>query len=255
MAIETTIQLGQIVLPLTIYFEKRKSWRMAIGRSTIILRLPHHWALLEDHSKYWMEARHWLQGIATHKPQSIAHLLPKPIQKSAYNLRIQGDCYTLLAQPCDKEQWKAQLVQREINVYYPSSVTALTPSFSLKMNQKISALFSKKYKEYIESKVKEINAFHFGYDISSIKLKYATSRWGSCSRKKNLNFSTRLLLAPESVLDYVIIHELAHLQEFNHSARFWHLVAKADSKFEDKEIWLKKYGHQCNFFPGETTAW
>ena len=159
MAIETTIQLGQIVLPLTIYFEKRKSWRMAIGRSTIILRLPHHWALLEDHSKYWMEARHWLQGIATHKPQSIAHLLPKPIQKSAYNLRIQGDCYTLLAQPCDKEQWKAQLVQREINVYYPSSVTALTPSFSLKMNQKISALFSKKYKEYIESKVKEINAF------------------------------------------------------------------------------------------------
>ncbi|MDR1515057.1 MAG: M48 family metallopeptidase [Synergistaceae bacterium] len=59
---------------------------------------------------------------------------------------------------------------------------------------------------------------------ASVKINGATSRWGSCSGRKNINFSWRLIMACDDVIDYVVVHELAHLTEMNHSARFWNIV-------------------------------
>ncbi|MCL2671782.1 MAG: M48 family metallopeptidase [Clostridiales bacterium] len=59
---------------------------------------------------------------------------------------------------------------------------------------------------------------------AAVKINGAKTRWGSCSNQKNLNFSWRLLRFPDEVIDYVIIHELAHLSEMNHSLQFWALV-------------------------------
>lgn len=64
-----------------------------------------------------------------------------------------------------------------------------------------------------------------------ISIKNARTRWGSCSSKGNLNFSYRLSLLPPHLSDYVIIHELCHLREFNHSSRFWDLVAMLDPDY------------------------
>ncbi|MDV7393186.1 M48 family metallopeptidase, partial [Arthrospira platensis SPKY1] len=77
--------------------------------------------------------------------------------------------------------------------------------------------------------------------------KYNSSNWGSCSSGRNINLSTRLLFAPPAVQDYVIIHELAHLVELNHSDRFWKLVSEIMPDYEEKEKWLKEYGHLCEF--------
>ena len=60
---------------------------------------------------------------------------------------------------------------------------------------------------------------------TAVKVNNAKTRWGSCSSKKSINFSWRLALADDDVIDYVIVHELAHLVEMNHSARFWGIVA------------------------------
>jgi predicted metal-dependent hydrolase len=78
-------------------------------------------------------------------------------------------------------------------------------------------------------------------------LKYNQTNWGSCSTRGNINLSTRLLFAPDDVIDYVIIHELAHLLEMNHSNRFWNIVKKAMPEYREKEVWLKKNGHLCDF--------
>src|SRR5690606_18388070 len=85
-------------------------------------------------------------------------------------------------------------------------------------------MIAKKMRSDMIDRVIQLNRLHFQKDISALRLKYNTSNWGSCSRKKNLNFSTRLLLAPLEVIDYVIIHELAHLIEMNHSSKFWAIV-------------------------------
>ncbi|WP_187648529.1 M48 metallopeptidase family protein [Nitrosophilus labii] len=68
---------------------------------------------------------------------------------------------------------------------------------------------------------------------------YTPRRWGSCSSKKNLNFSYRLIMAPKDVIDYVIIHELSHLTYMNHSKYFWTLVSKRCPNYIEYEKWLK----------------
>jgi predicted metal-dependent hydrolase len=68
------------------------------------------------------------------------------------------------------------------------------------------------------------------------------SRWGSCSSRGGLNFSWRLILAPPPVLDYVVIHELAHLRELNHSPRFWAILAAHCPDYPRHQTWLKEYG-------------
>jgi len=65
--------------------------------------------------------------------------------------------------------------------------------------------------------------------------------WGSCSRKKNLSFNWKLLMAPEPVIDYVIIHELTHLKEMNHSKRFWELVAQRCHRWRECKKWLREH--------------
>ena len=78
-------------------------------------------------------------------------------------------------------------------------------------------------------------------------LKYNTSSWGTCSSSKNINLSTRLLFAPDGVIEYVCIHELAHMLEMNHSERFWNLVERAMPDYKEKIDWLKQNEDQCWF--------
>ena len=75
-----------------------------------------------------------------------------------------------------------------------------------------------------------------------IAVRDQTSRWGSCSTTGVLSFSWRLILAPPHILDYVAAHEVAHLSEMNHGARFWALVKKALPDFEAAKRWLFIYG-------------
>ena len=68
------------------------------------------------------------------------------------------------------------------------------------------------------------------------------TRWGSCSGQKNLNFNIRLVMAPPEIIDYLVIHELAHLKEMNHSARFWAVVGRFCPGYKSCQSWLKQHG-------------
>ena len=81
-----------------------------------------------------------------------------------------------------------------------------------------------------------------GGEFGRVAVRDQRSRWGSCSSKHNLNFNWKLIMAPPQVLDYVVIHELCHLHEFNHSARFWRLVEGVMPDYEVWKKWLKNHG-------------
>ena len=83
-----------------------------------------------------------------------------------------------------------------------------------------------------------------GVQFGRVAIRDQKSRWGSCSAKKNLNFNWKLIMAPEEALRYVVIHELCHLIEFNHSARFWSLVGKQMPEYDAWKKWLKAHGSE-----------
>lgn len=82
-------------------------------------------------------------------------------------------------------------------------------------------------------------AQRMGETYGNVRIKDLKSRWGSCSSKRNLNFNWRLVLAPLSVLDYVVVHELCHLKEMNHSRAFWDLVAAEMPDYKKMQLWLR----------------
>lgn len=81
-----------------------------------------------------------------------------------------------------------------------------------------------------------------GVSYRNITIREQKTRWGSCSSEKNLNFNWKLILAPPEVLDYVVVHELCHLKEMNHSKAFWDEVGKVMPEYETYKLWLKENG-------------
>ena len=81
-----------------------------------------------------------------------------------------------------------------------------------------------------------------GVTYGRITIRNQKTRWGSCSEKGNLNFNCLLMLMPSEILDYVVVHELAHRREMNHSAAFWALVESVLPDWRERRRWLKENG-------------
>ncbi|MDE6567167.1 MAG: M48 family metallopeptidase, partial [Lachnospiraceae bacterium] len=87
-------------------------------------------------------------------------------------------------------------------------------------------------------------ARQIGVDYGRITIRNQKTRWGSCSGKGNLNFNCLLMLAPAEIQDYVVVHELCHRREMNHSPRFWAEVAKIMPDYQERRKWLKEHGQE-----------
>lgn len=95
--------------------------------------------------------------------------------------------------------------------------------------------------KYIPERVKYY-AEIIGVSYGKITIRHQKTRWGSCSSKGNLNFNCLLMLAPKEVIDYVVVHELCHRKEMNHSKAFWREVEHILPNYRESACWLKKEG-------------
>jgi predicted metal-dependent hydrolase len=98
--------------------------------------------------------------------------------------------------------------------------------------------YKAKARTIIKARVIDI-ASKLGIKFNKLRITSATSRWGSCNSRGNVNFSWRLIMAPPMVIDYVIIHEFCHLFEFNHSKKFWALVERMMPDYRTQKKWLE----------------
>lgn len=101
----------------------------------------------------------------------------------------------------------------------------------------------KKYKEealkLVEEKIIKFNKY-YNFEFNKITIGNQKTRWGSCSKKGNLNFNYKIALLPEHLAEYIVVHELCHLEQFNHSQKFWNLVAETVPNYLENRKELKK---------------
>lgn len=230
---------------LKVYKEKRISWRISLGKNGAILRLPIFFSKNDISAKInW--AASWIEEQMVSKPQLSSHFDIR-CYTDGDKLTIIGNEFTLKFQKSEHiKRLTAKIVDRDICITHPAlekkEFIKSTSRLLSKVAAKISAV-------YITKRVDDLNDRYFRKEIGRITFKFNTSNWGSCSSKSNLNFSTRLLLAPVDTIDYVIIHELCHLVHMNHSGQFWALVSQIMPEYKVHEDWLKKNSHKCDFRP------
>lgn len=118
------------------------------------------------------------------------------------------------------------------------------------IEKKILSLKSKSQQrlEYLDLKEKALkiavdkvnywNSF-YNFKFNKISIKNQQTRWGSCSKKGNLNFSYKIALIPDNLADYLVVHEISHLGEFNHSIKFWNLVSRTIPNYKELRRELK----------------
>ncbi len=121
-------------------------------------------------------------------------------------------------------------------------------SFFKNVDSKAIRTFSNK--DYLENRekalylVQERIKFYnriYNFQYSKVSIKNQKTLWGSCSRRKNLNFNYKIIFLPQRQQDYIIVHEMCHLKEFNHSNKFWALVEKAIPNYLDIKKELRNH--------------
>ncbi len=107
----------------------------------------------------------------------------------------------------------------------------------------LTAWYKARAREIITERVGHY-ADKFGLKVQSIRITSARTRWGSCNRDNALNFTWRLVMAPIEIIDYIVVHELAHIIEKNHSRAFWNQVEKMQPDYKSRRAWLKANGRR-----------
>lgn len=231
-------------IPVKVHCERRLNVRFAMGRSHAILRMPNRLPVTEQ-AKHWTSFVEWTYNLFRGNPKLRQQIFGRQYEHGS-TLEIFGRQYNLHIREEARNAHHARIERREIFLTLAEGDHPVNLRKSLR--QLISRCVAADCQAEFSRRVHELNHLYFGgLALKKIQFKYNQSNWGSCSADGNLNFSTRLLFAPPDVIDYVIIHELSHLIELNHSDRFWKLVEDAMPDYVQKEKWLKEYGTGCDF--------
>lgn len=238
------LDIDGIHIPLRIIEEKRNGARVSLGGKHVILRVPKQLfgSGLEKHVNW---ASNWLRELKATKPA----VLDRYLEKRKY---VDGDIFRIGGQKFFLEIAEKETQSGIIKLMHEGVLRITLPSQSGYNRQKlIKSLLIRFSQRYfladMQRRVDYFNSRYFQKEIESVRLKYNTSNWGSCSTGRNLNFSVRLYFAPDEVINYVVIHELAHLVEMNHSPGFWAIVANIMPDFKEKEKLLKTHSASYDF--------
>ena len=136
---------------------------------------------------------------------------------------------------------QAWIVQKWFETERIRRQKAERPPRDYEQNPALEAQYRKEARRRITERAAYF-AEKMGVDYGRIAIKAAKTRWGSCSAQGNLNFHWKLILMPPAILDYVVVHELAHRIEMNHSPRFWAQVERILPDYRERRRWIKENG-------------
>lgn len=161
------------------------------------------------------------------------------------NLRLLNECWSVDYEEENPTLHKLQLEETNdstgLNLKIKGNINLLNdPNISCKL---LTSWCKKKAKTIFNDMLQELAEIH-GFHYQRLSIRAQKTRWGSCSHQKNINLNCKLLFMPEEVVKYVMIHELCHTIEMNHSSRFWALVKDCDPDFQAHKKQLKELSRE-----------
>ncbi|MFT6002491.1 MAG: putative metal-dependent hydrolase [Flavobacteriales bacterium] len=141
------------------------------------------------------------------------------------------------------KNYNMDVVDEPVNGFRFDGKFLIERSSLSKANELLVEWYKAEAKKTIVPKVEQY-ARQLGVEYNKILISDLKYSWGSCTLKGNLNFNWRLIKAPQFVINYVVIHELAHLIELNHSERFWNIVSVQMPNYLEAKEWLREFGER-----------
>jgi len=217
--------MDELKIDKIIRLRRRTIALVVTSDATVIVRAPMRTSL-EYIEKLVFQKRVW---VAKKKEQALKNSAPVKPKKfiDGEDFLYLGNNYKLKIADCDK-------IELGDYLYFPKKYLS---------NARLKMIEWYKQKA-LEKIIERVNLYSqiTGWKFKSISITNAKKRWGSCGPKGSLNFSWRLIMAPLGVLDYVVVHELAHIPEKNHSKRFWDKIKAIFPDYKNQRKWLKDNG-------------
>ena len=216
---------------------KRRRRTLALSvesNGTVIVRVPLR-VTRETAHRFVKEKKRWIHRKLKQIRERQGHWKPREF--------VPGERFFYLGQPCALQITQDEEDQRPL--VFGEGLFRLRAGF----REKAQNLFIQWYRDEAETVIRQriqhyqdrVQVHPRGERITSAKY-----QWGGCSAKNTLTFTWRLMMAPLSVIDYVIVHELAHIREKNHSPRFWNIVEQHLPDYRELRKWLRDHGHLLN---------
>ncbi len=197
----------------------------------------------------------WPQSKIQETIESFFKKQPLPVRKRRRKLTMEelygvsftdGQEIELLSQKFKIEVHKKQTDVARAKIQWSTAIITIPENLTPKeekqvINELARKVLAKEIQGSLEKYIHVLNQQHFGSPLGRITIRLQGSRWGSCSIENNLNFNFMLLTFPREILNYVIIHELAHTKVRDHSRLFWEEVARAFPEYKSARKWLKEW--------------
>lgn len=240
MEIATSLNIQGTIIP----YEERKNSRskrlsLRIGPDKVRVTAPCKATRREIRefvraNQDWILA-HWL------KIQEELFQIPERQYQDGETLSVLGQSLELKILKVNQKTIRLRYLQEEkrIEIRLPEGIAQEDQNEAIR--EILEKGMKRKAREVFQAKLNKLSA-QMGVSYKAFRLKEQKTRWGSCSSKGNINLNWRVILAPERVVDYLIIHELAHLKHMNHSPAFWDVVGQYCPEYNACRHWLKVNG-------------
>ncbi|MCX6198016.1 MAG: M48 family metallopeptidase [Bacteroidetes bacterium] len=234
---EFEIEVNGGNVPVRLLFESRFNNRVTVNKNGILIRISDRQPK-EEQRKNVDTLLKWAKEKLGDKPQ-LLESLPQRQYRNGEILKV-GDYEFVIS------IFYHDLAKSTAKIFKNNIVLSVSKGLNKEVEANASSYLVAKclckfFLPIITERIHELNTRYFRKEVKSVKMKHATSFWGHCSRNGNLVISVRLLFAPAKVVDYVLIHELAHLIHHDHSPRFWKVVEQVMPDYQNAEKHLKEF--------------
>ena len=238
------IKLGNTLINYEIIRTNRKTMGIIVDHErNLIVRSPKNTTetKIEEVLK---KKTNWILS----KLKEMDKIKPAPKEKefmTGEKLPYLGRRYRMEVNQAENSKVEVKLYQGKFIIDYPVELEEKKEQ----RREKIRVALIEWYREHAKEKINErVDKYKVKLDVepNNVVVKKQKKRWGSCSSKNNLNFNWKIIMAPMSIVDYLVVHELTHLIHDNHSRDFWATVAAVIPDIKEKKEWLKVNGKRLD---------